>query len=205
MKRNEQMKRFKEFILIESTENTISFSNPKDRKTGKPTGIPKNDTNEINGLKFDHYKAPKDWKNVEGQNHEINEPPVPELHGKRYSSGLIMREKDGRTWLTKPTNGFGGYDHTFPKGGVERGMHAQANAIKETHEETGLKGRITGYAGDYHGDTSVTRYYHAERTGGHPHDHGWESEAVVLAHKKDLHHLLNRDRDREIVKNHIED
>ncbi len=200
------MKPFKTFIT-EDDEGTISFSHPKDRRTGKPINEKPigHQADHINGIALKSYKPPRDWSKVEGQNHSIKEPPLPDLKGKKLSSGLIMREKDGRTWLTKPTNGFGGYKHTFPKGGVERGLHPQANAIKEAYEETGLKGRITGYAGDHHGDTSVTRYYHAEREGGHPNDHGWESEAVVLAKKHDLHHLLNRERDKEIVKQHIKD
>ncbi len=177
----------------------------------------------LGGSTIKSWQPPSDWHDVEGQNHDIGEPPLPSLKqrpksyvskttgqtktfqppDKRLSSGVIMREPDGRTWLVKPTNGFGGYNWTFPKGGVEDGLHPQASAIKETFEETGLHARITGYAGDYHGDTSVTRMYRAERVGGHPKDKGWETEQVALAHPNDLDHMLNRSRDRKIAAHHV--
>jgi ADP-ribose pyrophosphatase YjhB (NUDIX family) len=78
------------------------------------------------------------------------------------------------------------YEHTFPKGGLEKGMSAQANAIKETYEEAGLKVEITGYVGDFERTTSVARYYTAKRVGGSPADHGTESQSVKLVPKADL-------------------
>lgn len=147
------------------------------------------------------WKPPSDWRNVPGQDHSIDEPPLP-TH-KKVATGLIMREPDGRVWMTRSTNEFGGYKHSFPKGKLEPDLHPQANAIKEAYEETGLKGRITGHAGDYEGDTSVTRYYHAVREDGHPHDHGWESEAVVLAPGHRSHEFLNRQRDQQIAHDHL--
>ena len=184
----------------------------------------------VGGAPFKSMDVPKDnhgWAQVEGQDHGINEPPLPSLKQKPYtysytdkdsgekitkttqpadkrlSSGVIMREPDGRTWLVKPSKGFGGYNWTFPKGGVEEGLHPQANAIKEAYEESGLHAKITGYAGDYHGDTSVTRMYHAERIGGHPKDHHWETEQVALAHPDDVMNMLNRSRDKKIASHHI--
>lgn len=142
---------------------------------------------------FKSYKPPEDWSNVRGQRLE-EEPP-----GQTTSSGLIMQEKDGRVWLVKPTNSYGGYKYTFPKGQIDKGLHSQANAIKEAWEESGLKGRIQSHAGDYGGTTGTTRYYMAEREGGHPHDHGWESEGVVLVPPKDLPKYLNMPRDIKIM------
>ncbi len=170
----------------------------------------------MHGVPFESWTPPAtdgEWAAVEGQNHDIAEPPLPELKtysytdakGKtktwsdRLSSGVVVAEPDGRTWLTKPANGFGGYQHSFPKGGVEPGLSPQANAIKEAYEETGLKVAITGFVGDFRGDTGYTRMYRAVRTGGHPADHSWESEAVLLAHPKDLDKLLNRTRDKRIA------
>ena len=185
-----------------------------------------NDESGIGGPPFESFDAPKTdegWKVVAGQDHGIDEPPLPNLKhtpqpyiskttgetkfytppDTRLSSGVIMREPDGRVWLVKPSKGFGGYNWTFPKGGVEEGLHPQANAIKEVYEESGLHARITGYAGDYKGDTGITRMYFAERIGGHPKDHHWETEQVALAHPDDLNAMLNRSRDRKIAKHHI--
>ena len=208
---------------------------PRDEKgkfaAGQGSGASEDDHwNSIGGAPFKSMDAPKDqhgWAQVEGQNHGIDEPPLPNLKQKPYtysytstttgeqktktvqppdkrmSSGVIMREPDGRTWLVKPSNNFGGYNWTFPKGGVEEGLHPQANAIKEAYEESGLHAKITGYAGDYHGDTSITRMYHAERIGGHPKDHQWETEQVALAHPDDVMGMLNRSRDKKIASHHI--
>jgi hypothetical protein len=53
--------------------------------------------------------------------------------------------------------------------------------------------------GDYEGDTSFTRLYLAHRAEGVPQHHGWESEAVLLAHPEDLPKLLNKQRDRDVA------
>lgn len=161
----------------------------------------------LNGIKFEKWALPSgvDWNDVDGQA-ELSEDSMPEQvkvgkHGftKRLSSGLIIREPDGRVWLTRPKGGYGGYANTFPKGQVEPGLSMQANAIKEAWEETGIKGRVVGLLGDAEGDTSVTRYYLAERQGGDPADAGEEADAAVLAPPDRLNGLLNRGRDREIA------
>jgi len=158
--------------------------------------------NDMNGVEFKSFEPPEDWSKVHGQNHSIEEPPLPKTH-KKISTGLIIHEPDKKVWLAKPTNEFGGYKYTFPKGQLEPELHPHANAIKEAYEETGLHGHIHSFACDAEGDTSITRYYHATRIGGHPHDHGWESEGVALVHHDDLHSYLNRDRDKNIADKHI--
>ncbi len=143
--------------------------------------------------------TPEGWAKVKGQR-KLKEPPLPKLKpGMKLGSGVIIREPDGRIWLTKPTNGFGGYDHTFPKGTAEEGLSLQANAIKEAFEETGLKVEITGFAGDVERTTSVARYYYARRVGGSPAAHGWESEAVLLVPPAQLHHYLNVPLDQRMA------
>jgi len=80
--------------------------------------------------------------------------------GKKQSSGVIILEPDGRVWVVEPTNHFGGYEHTFPKGKIDGDwLTSQENAVKEAWEESGLHVKITGYFGDYEKSTSVTRYY----------------------------------------------
>lgn len=176
-------------IISENEHEDMHFA--KGQKTIQPS---------LNGVDFKSYKPPKDWSNVSGQDHSIKEPPIHNPHGLNVSTGLVMHEPDGRVWLAKPANAYGGYKHTFPKGGLEKGLHPQANAIKEAYEETGLKGRITGHAGDAEGTTSITRYYHATREAGDPREHGWESEGVVLAHPDNLHKYLNMPRDKKFAR-----
>lgn len=153
----------------------------------------------LNGTAFKAWEPPEDWSTVDGTA-DIGEPPAPELpEGMTLSSGVIIREPDGRVWLLRPKGGYGGYDQTFPKGGVEDGLSMQANAIKEAYEETGLKVRITGFAGDHEGDVSITRYYTAEREGGDPATAGEESEGVILTPVAKLKDFLNRKRDLTIA------
>ena len=111
-----------------------------------------------------------------------------------------MVEPDGRVWIVHPTNGFGGYIRTFAKGRVEDGLSLQATACKEALEESGLRVRITGLLGDFDRTTTRTRYYLAERTGGHPgHGMGWESQACSLAPLAALPDLLNGAADAPVL------
>src|SRR3954452_18248980 len=88
--------------------------------------------------------------------------------GLKVSTGIVLFEPDGRLWIFEPRGHYGGYQHTFPKGRLEKGLTYQQNAHKEVFEETGLLGDITGLVGDFVGDTTMTRYYVGIRTGGEP-------------------------------------
>lgn len=116
----------------------------------------------------------------------------------RVSTGVILLEPDGRVWIYEPKNHYGGYEHTFPKGGLERGLTPQQNAHKELWEETGLHGEIFDVLGDYKGDTGVTRYYVGRRTGGEP-TTGPETEAVKLVTQAEAAEMLNRQRDKAVL------
>jgi 8-oxo-dGTP pyrophosphatase MutT (NUDIX family) len=170
-------------------------------------GVTPDETTTLNGVELKPWTPPKDnagWAKVDGQNPDIGETPL-NAKGKRPGAGVLITEPDGRVWLVKPTKGYGGYEYTFPKGGQDpgEGLSLQATAIKEAYEESGLKVRITGVAGDFEGDTSVARYYHAVREDGRPADHGWESEAVVLVPKDQLDLYLNKSRDKSIATQHL--
>lgn len=158
---------------------------------------------ELNGIPFQEWKPPSDWSSLEDVeldgDEEIDTTPTGGGKRKRAATGILMRESDGRLWLMRPKNRFGDYDQTVPKGGVEDGLSYQQNAIKEVWEETGLKAKITGIAGDIEGDTSVTRYYIGERETGDPGMGSWESSATVLVPPEKASQYLNRSRDRKVV------
>lgn len=158
----------------------------------------------LNGVAMKPWaKAPKDiagWAIVGGQNPKVDADfPFEENPNKSVGAGVIIREPDGRIWLTRPTNSFGGYQNTFPKGTVEDGLSLQASAIKEAYEETGLKVKITGVLGDYERTTSKARYYIAERVGGTPKDMGWESQALRLVPPKAMKQFLNMPVDKTLA------
>ena len=145
-------------------------------------------------------RTESEWAAVAGQNPGVDHAlPFEKLPGMSVGAGLVIREPDGRVWLTSPTNAFGGYRQTFPKGTVEHGLSMQASAIKEAYEETGLQVRITGVLGDYERTTSKARFYIAERVGGTPAAMGWESQAVRLSPAKDMRKLLNMKVDQGIL------
>ncbi|CAB4123850.1 Nudix_Hydrolase domain containing protein [uncultured Caudovirales phage] len=172
--------------------------------TRTATFLPHGDVPDaLHGVAFSSWKAPKteaDWQKVSGQNPKLDaDHPFDATPGKNVGAGVIIREPDGRIWLTRPTNAFGGYQNTFPKGTVEHGLSMQASAIKEAYEETGLRVKIVGVLGDYERSTSKARYYVAERVGGTPKDMGWESQAMRLAAPKDASKLLNVQVDKGIL------
>jgi 8-oxo-dGTP pyrophosphatase MutT (NUDIX family) len=166
--------------------------------------VPDGKTPEVlNGIPLDSWdSAPRslaDWAQVAGQT-LIDEPVIAPKSGKKLSAGVITVEPDGRVWLVAPTNAFGGYQATFPKGTIDSGLSAQAAAIKEAFEESGLRVAITAWVGDFERTTSVTRYYFARRTGGDPAMMGWESQAVILAPADKLFGVLNHAKDHELLK-----
>lgn len=128
----------------------------------------------------------------------FDEPPFEAPLGKKPASGVVVVEPDGRVWVVSPSNQFGGYANTFPKGRVARADHAslRANAVREAHEESGLKVALTGFLVDVPRSTTFTRYYVGRRVGGCPSAMGWESQAVhlvpaallpsIAAHKNDV-------------------
>jgi hypothetical protein len=161
---------------------------------------------ELNGVAFKPFNAPTTtagWNKVAGQKPDLVEPDIEVPPGKHVSAGLLIQEPDGRVWLVKPKGGYGDYNYTYPKGTQDPGLSLQATAIKEAFEESGLHGEITGLAGDYLGETSITRYYLAKRIGGSPTQFEKESEGVSLVPPEKLHDFLNKERDRNIATNHF--
>ena len=160
--------------------------------TNEPLGV-----YELNGVPFAPWEnSPKtidDWANVHGTL-DFEEPPMANPKNKKIGAGVVILEPDGRVWIVEPTNHFGGYAHTFPKGGQEKGLTLQQTAIKEAFEESGLRVQITGFHQDSEGDTTMNRYYTGKRIGGTPEAHGWETQAVKLVPLTDLKNYPRRDK-----------
>ena len=185
-------------VVIENpTQHTPLEHFDDSSKTAVVNPFVNNVPNSLNGIPFKAFDSTgHDWESDEGINHNIVEP---ELKTKRLSSGVIIKEPDGRYWIHEPTNHFAGVSNTFPKGKLERNLSLQANALKETFEETGLKARIIKHLGDVERTTSTARYYLGERIGGHPSKMGWESQSVKLVPKHLLKKYLNIHFDHDLV------
>lgn len=157
---------------------------------------------EINGIKLlvwsDPPRSASDWNSLTG---DFEEPPFASAPGRKSASGAVVVESDGRIWMVSPSNAFGGYVNTFPKGTYlgEDVASLRANAVKEVYEETGLKVRLTAFLCDSQRSTSTTRYYLAERLGGSPAEMGWESQAVHLVPPHLLDTVASHPNDKGIL------
>ena len=139
------------------------------------------------------------WNFVQGINQTLEEEQLQSINGKKLSAGAVVVEADGRVWVVHPSNHFGGYITTFPKGRVDNQLSLQATAIKEVFEESGLHVEIMGLLGDFEHTTTVTRYYLARRLAGTPADMGWESQAVSLVPPEKLDSMLNGPADKPVL------
>jgi len=157
---------------------------------------------ELNGVKFapwtDVPKTLSGWAAVSGQAIE-NEPSMKVQPGMHTSAGCIIVESDARVWVVHPTNRFGGYQASFAKGRIEKGVSLQAQAIKEAYEEAGLQVALTSFFKDVARSTSISRYYWARRVGGTPAAAGWESQAVSLVPKSKLKSFLDQAVDKKMA------
>ena len=157
----------------------------------------------LHGVPFqawrDHPQTPEGWDFVDGIMEDLDEPPFTLAAGKKAAAGVVVEEVDGRCWLVHPTNAYGGYKVTLPKGTADPGMSLQATAIKECFEEAGLKVEIIGFIGDVERTTSKARFYRARRVGGNPTDVCFESQAVSLVPKGLLYDFLNMKTDHGIA------
>jgi 8-oxo-dGTP pyrophosphatase MutT (NUDIX family) len=155
------------------------------------------------GIAFDTWReAPRDnsgWERL-ADGVLIDEPGFHLPKGKKAAAGVVVLEEDGRVWAVAPSNAFGNYPATFPKGTCESDLSLQATAMREAYEEAGLQVELTGFLVDVPRSTSYTRYYLGSRIAGHPGSMGWESQAVMLVPVDRLPEVLTNKNDTPIIK-----
>jgi len=130
----------------------------------------------------------------------ISEPPFVLPPGMRAAAGAVVVEDDGRVWLVSPSNGFGGYSATFPKGRLDAGGTLQHTAVREVFEESGLVVQLDAFLLDVSRTQTYTRYYVARRIGGNPAQMGWESQAAHLVPAARLQELAVHPNDAAIIR-----
>jgi ADP-ribose pyrophosphatase YjhB (NUDIX family) len=154
----------------------------------------------IHGVAVDPLGLPQpdraDWEQ-RARAMDFEEPPF-EAEGKAPAAGAVVVEPDGRLWLVSPTNGFGHYTNTFPKGKAH-GMSLKATALKEVFEEAGLQVELFDHLIDVTKTTSRTRYYLARRIGGNPAAVTWEVQAVHLVPLEKAKEMLNQPVDHMVI------
>ncbi|MGJ7917237.1 NUDIX hydrolase [Massilia sp. LXY-6] len=130
----------------------------------------------------------------------VPEPAFVLPPGFKAAAGAVVLEDDGRVWLVSPTNGFGGYAATFPKGRVDPGGSLQHTAVREVFEESGLAVRLEAFLLDVRRTQTYTRYYVAKRIAGCPSAMGWETQAVHLVPAARLGEIAMHPNDAAIIR-----
>jgi 8-oxo-dGTP pyrophosphatase MutT (NUDIX family) len=156
----------------------------------------------INGVRVSSWRdAPTTnggWEEFV-KNLNFDEPDFKPSAGLKPAAGVVTVEPDGRVWAFAPSNAYGGYTATFPKGRLD-GLSTRAAAIKEAYEETGLQVELTGFLVDVLRTTTYSRYYLARRIGGDPADMGWEAQGVMLVPMANLEATIAHHSDKPILK-----
>ncbi len=156
----------------------------------------------LNSIRLDSINPPETaaaWDTFIGHEGMAALDPLKVPSGKYPSAGAVILETDGRVWFLEPSNHYGGYVATFPKGRRDPGYTDAATAAKEAFEETGLLVKIGPHLCDTVRSTTVCRYFLARRIGGSPADMGWEAQSVRLAPSDQLRKLLPSLNDRPVV------
>lgn len=169
---------------------------------------------ELNGVQLRKIEQIPNWeekKDVLLDNENEFKLGPDETHF-RMSAGIIVVEPDNRVWIYEPKNHFGGYEHTFPKGRLDKSLTPQQSAQKETLEETGLLVEINDFLGDYKKTVTKTRYYIGRRIAGDPSmadsysspGATEEVENVKLVPATQLKQFLNKNIDQQIADDLLE-
>ena len=155
----------------------------------------------INGVVLEPWNdpptSPEGWAALARES-KVAEPEFKVPDGLEPAAGAVIVEPDGRVWMVCPTNQFGGYEVTFPKGRLD-GKSLQAAALVEAYEEAGLKVRLVRHLVDVPRSQTYTRYYLAERVGGSPAYMGWEAQCVMLVPAANFMSLNLSAPDRAVV------
>ncbi|CAN7667533.1 FAD/NAD(P)-binding protein [Trinickia sp. LjRoot230] len=172
---------------------------------------------ELNGIPMEHADAPSDaqgWLADSAADLATDAPyPLHFAKDKTRRAGVVIIEDEAepRIWLVVPTNQYWGRI-TLPQGGADEGELLPITGRREIYEELGLLVRLEEVVGDFGDEYDPTmpefraapsnnvRYWRGKRYAGSVQDMGPETQAVVLATFEEALRLLERPRDRAIVR-----
>lgn len=135
------------------------------------------------------------WMTAKGRTKIPGEAALPIIFGATAGAIAAMLEDDGRVWMYQPVTAEG-VTNALPFGTLESGMDAQAIALREAWEATGLQAEIVSILGDYRKPNSVMRYYIARRIGGAPWLMGHEAQSVKLVPVDQLAAITDDETDK---------
>jgi len=105
----------------------------------------------------------------------------------------------GRLALVRERKRSGVRRWTLPKGKLEDGETLEEAALREVHEETGVRARIRGYIGVHEGRRNFVHYFHMEIVRVEPHKDE-RVEEVRFVHPERATELVRSSRDRRILR-----
>jgi len=126
------------------------------------------------------------------------QPPTSGATGWTSSGGVVFNRR-GEVALVRQYGRRAGLRWTFPKGKVDDGESVQEAALREVHEESGLRARIIAYLGAYEGERATVHYFAMELVKDDG-EHDGETEEVRFASPARARKLLRSRRDRSVLK-----
>ena len=126
---------------------------------------------------------------------------------KSKSYGGFVLDDQGRVLLREPTNHFGGYVWTLPKGGIDEGETPAEAALREVLEETGWKAEVVSkIPGTFEGQTTDTEFF-LMRAVSDTGKHDWETHKLKWAEPDEAVQLVSqtktlsgRERDLKVLR-----
>jgi len=125
------------------------------------------------------------------------------LARKWTSAGGLVIDGRGRIALVRQRNRRGRWRWTLPKGRIDRGETAEAAALREVHEESGLRARILRPIGLHEGRWHFTYFFEMalERDDG---AHDRETKEVRLVSFAEAATMLRSRRDLRVLRRLVE-
>jgi 8-oxo-dGTP pyrophosphatase MutT (NUDIX family) len=116
------------------------------------------------------------------------------------SAGGIVFDRDGRVAVVRQWSRSGRLRWTLPKGKLDRGETAEAAALREVYEETGVRARIVEYLGVYEGKRSHVHFFAMLAVRHDDGAHDEETLEVRFVEPRRALSMVRAGRDRRVLR-----